>query len=135
MQEPDLDDQLNVIIDHISSETTGAMHKEGITELHHYLKAYPHKKPRVDKILESTGPAFRKYITRALASRAAEDEERNVAVAQTLSRTSPLNPRPLRPLTIYPGLESNGHERSMSISSSTSLRSIDGVRRSQHMDI
>lgn len=135
VQEPDLDDQLNVIIDHISSETTGAMHKEGITELHHYLKAYPHKKPRVDKILESTGPAFRKYITRALASRAAEDEERNVAVAQTLSRTSPLNPRPLRPLTIYPGLESNGHERSMSISSSTSLRSIDGVRRSQHMDI
>ena len=26
------------------------MHKEGITELHHYLKAYPHKKPKVDKI-------------------------------------------------------------------------------------
>ncbi|CDO70805.1 hypothetical protein BN946_scf184798.g121 [Trametes cinnabarina] len=97
VQEPDLDDQLNVIIDHISSETTGAMHKEGITELHHYLKAYPHKKPKVDKILESTGPAFRKYITRALASRAAEDEERNVAVAQTLSR-----------------LESNGRERTMS---------------------
>ncbi|KAI0781028.1 ARM repeat-containing protein [Trametes elegans] len=100
VQEPDLDDQLNTIIDHISSETTGAMHKEGITELHHYLKAYPHKKPRVDKILESTGPAFRKYITRALASRAAEDEERNVAVAQTLSR-----------------LESNGRERTMSSSS------------------
>ncbi|KAJ8463558.1 hypothetical protein ONZ51_g10183 [Trametes cubensis] len=100
VQEPDLDDQLNVIIDHISSETTGAMHKEGITELHHYLKAYPHKKAKVDKILESTGPAFRKYITRALASRAAEDEERNVAVAQTLSR-----------------LESNGRERTMSSSS------------------
>ncbi|KAI8998718.1 ARM repeat-containing protein [Trametes punicea] len=100
VQEPDLDDQLNVIIDHISSETTGAMHKEGITELHHYLKAYPHKKPKVDKILESTGPAFRKYITRALASRAAEDEERNVAVAQTLSR-----------------LESNGRERTTSSSS------------------
>ena len=85
VQEPDLDDQLNTIIDHISSESTGAMHKEGITELHHYLKAYPHKKPKVDKILESTGTAFRKYITRALASRATEDEERNVAVAQTLS--------------------------------------------------
>ncbi|OSD01602.1 ARM repeat-containing protein [Trametes coccinea BRFM310] len=104
VQEPDLDDQLNVIIDHISSETTGAMHKEGITELHHYLKAYPHKKPKVDKILESTGPAFRKYITRALASRAAEDEERNVAVAQTLSR-----------------LESNGRERTMSASSSRDI--------------
>ncbi|KAI0831213.1 ARM repeat-containing protein [Trametes gibbosa] len=104
VQEPDLDDQLNVIIDHISSETTGAMHKEGITELHHYLKAYPHKKPRVDKILESTGPAFRKYITRALASRAAEDEERNAAVAQTLSR-----------------LESNGHERTMSSASNLDM--------------
>ncbi|EJF65775.1 ARM repeat-containing protein [Dichomitus squalens LYAD-421 SS1] len=110
VQEPDLDEQLNTIIDHISSETTGAMHKEGITELHHYLKAYPHKKPKVDKILESTGSAFRKYITRALASRAAEDEERNVAVTQTLSR-----------------LEFNGNgigrERTESISS---LRDLNG---------
>ena len=85
VDEPDPDDQLITIINHISSETTGAMHKEGITELHHFLKAYPHKKPRVDRLLESTGPAFRKYIARALASRAAEDEERNVAVADTLS--------------------------------------------------
>ncbi|KAH9951330.1 ARM repeat-containing protein [Amylocystis lapponica] len=84
--EPDPDEQLHVILRHISSETTGAMHKEGITELHHFLKAYPHKKPKVDKMLESTGTAFRKYITRALASRAAEDEERNVAVANTLSK-------------------------------------------------
>lgn len=61
------------------------MHKEGITELHHYLKEYPHKKAKVDKMLESTGTAFRKYITRALASRAAEDDERTVAVANTLS--------------------------------------------------
>jgi cytoskeleton-associated protein 5 len=36
-------------------------------------------------MLESTGAAFRKYINRALASRAAEDQERNVAVADTLS--------------------------------------------------
>jgi cytoskeleton-associated protein 5 len=85
MQEPDPDAQLLSIIGHISSETTGAMHKEGITELHHFLKAYPHKRPRVEKMLESTGPSFRKYITRALASRAAEDEEREVAVADTLS--------------------------------------------------
>jgi len=92
-KEPDPDDQLNVIIQHISSETTGAMHKEGITELHQYLKAYPHKRAKVDKMLESTGTAFRKYITRALASRAAEDEERTVAVANTLSK-----------------LESNGRE-------------------------
>ncbi|KAI0685747.1 hypothetical protein C8T65DRAFT_701400 [Cerioporus squamosus] len=114
VQEPDLDDQLNTIIDHISSETTGAMHKEGITELHHYLKAYPHKKPKVDKILESTGPAFRKYITRALASRAAEDEERDVAVSQTLSSVE---------------LESNGfgHERTSSISSSSRETNGHGV--------
>ena len=61
------------------------MHKEGITELHHFLKAYPLKRQKVEKLLESTGPAFRKYISRALASRAAEDEERDVAVADTLS--------------------------------------------------
>lgn len=88
-KEPDLDELLTVIIGHISSETTGALHKEGITELHHFLKAHPHKKPRVEKLLEATGPAFRKYITRALASRAAEDEERNVAVANTLSSMVP----------------------------------------------
>ncbi|KAH8117420.1 microtubule associated protein [Phellopilus nigrolimitatus] len=86
VDEPDPDDQLLTIINHISSETTGAMHKEGITELHHFLKAYPHKKPRVDRMLENTGPAFRKYIARALASRAAEDQERTVAVADTLSK-------------------------------------------------
>lgn len=84
-EEPDPDSQLLAIIGHISSETTGALHKEGITELHHFLKAYPHKKPRVEKMLESTGAAFRKYINRALASRASEDRERNVAVADTLS--------------------------------------------------
>ncbi|KAJ3826276.1 microtubule associated protein [Lentinula raphanica] len=86
VEEPDPDAQLLVIIGHISSETTGALHKEGITELHHFLKAYPHKRPRVEKMLESTGAAFRKYINRALASRAAEDEERGVAVADTLSK-------------------------------------------------
>ncbi|GBE82318.1 hypothetical protein SCP_0407020 [Sparassis crispa] len=107
--EPDLDDQLNTIISHISSETTGAMHKEGITELHHFLKAYPHKKPKVDKILESTGTAFRKYITRALASRAAEDEERNVAVANTLSKLeSNQRERALTPPNHFSYLDSNG---------------------------
>ena len=85
IEEPDPDAQLLKIIGHISSETTGAMHKEGITELHQFIKAYPSKKSKVDKMLESTGPAFRKYISRALASRAAEDEERDVAVADTLS--------------------------------------------------
>lgn len=82
----DPDAQLIKIIGNISSETTGALHKEGITQLHKFIKAYPHKKPRVDKMLDSTGPAFRKYIARALASRAAEDDERDVAVADTLSR-------------------------------------------------
>jgi len=89
-EEPDPDAQLLSIIGHISSETTGALHKEGITELHHFLKAYPHKRPRVEKMLESTGAAFRKYINRALASRAAEDQERNVAVASTLSTLTSL---------------------------------------------
>lgn len=89
-EEPDPDAQLLTIIGHISSETTGALHKEGITELHHFLKAYPHKKPRVEKMLESTGAAFRKYINRALASRATEDQERDVAVADTLSSSCSL---------------------------------------------
>ncbi|KAI6106429.1 armadillo-type protein [Pisolithus croceorrhizus] len=93
MEEPDPEAQLITIINHISSETTGAMHKEGITELHHFLKNYPHKRPRVEKLLETTGPAFRKYINRALASRAAEDLERSAAVASTLSK-----------------LEANGHD-------------------------
>jgi cytoskeleton-associated protein 5 len=84
-EEPDPDAQLLVIIGHISSETTGALHKEGITELHQFLKAHPHKRARVEKMLESTGAAFRKYINRALASRAAEDKERTLAVADTLS--------------------------------------------------
>ncbi|KAH9981072.1 armadillo-type protein [Lactifluus volemus] len=92
IEEPDPDAQLLKIIGHISSETTGAMHKEGITELHHFLKAYPQKKNKVDKMLESTGPAFRKYISRALASRAAEDEEREVAVADTLSKLESKSP-------------------------------------------
>ncbi|KAF8163272.1 microtubule associated protein [Crassisporium funariophilum] len=102
VEEPDPDAQLLVIIGHISSETTGALHKEGITELHHFLKAYPHKKARVEKVLESTGAAFRKYINRALASRAAEDQERNVAVADTLSK-----------------LEYNNHEAVANIPSSS----------------
>ena len=97
VEEPDPDAQLLVIIGHISSETTGALHKEGITELHHFLKAYPHKRPRVEKILESTGAAFRKYINRALASRAAEDQERNVAVADTLSSELTVLGIPSRP--------------------------------------
>ncbi|KAI0046098.1 ARM repeat-containing protein [Auriscalpium vulgare] len=109
IEEPDPDAQLIAIIGHISSETTGAMHKEGITELHHFIKAYPHKKPKVDKMLEATGPAFRKYISRALASRAAEDEERDVAVADTLSK-----------------LESNG-QNTMPVSPSRSAFS-DGPR-------
>ncbi|KAF8654073.1 hypothetical protein AX16_003606 [Volvariella volvacea WC 439] len=106
VEEPDPDAQLLVIIGHISSETTGALHKEGITELHHFLKAYPHKRARVDKMLESTGPAFRKYITRALASRAAEDQERNAMVADTLSK-----------------LESNQRDRSNATAPATDITS------------
>lgn len=117
-EEPDLDEQLTVIIRHISSETTGAMHKEGITELHHFLKAYPHKKPKVDKMLESTGPAFRKYITRALASRAAEDQERDVTIANTLSSMCYIFIYSYAwTLTVCLELESNSRERVTSIES------------------
>jgi hypothetical protein len=37
-------------------------------------------------MLDATGPQFRKYIARALASRAAEDEERKTAYTHALSR-------------------------------------------------
>ncbi|KAF9519981.1 hypothetical protein BS47DRAFT_1370532 [Hydnum rufescens UP504] len=87
--EPDPDTKLIEIIGHISSETTGALHKEGITELHHFLKAYPQKRPKVDKMLDATGPQFRKYLARALASRAAEDEDRR---GDTLSRLESSQP-------------------------------------------
>ncbi|KAH0583910.1 hypothetical protein H2248_009502 [Termitomyces sp. 'cryptogamus'] len=98
IEEPDPDAQLLAIIGHISSETTGALHKEGITELHHFLKQYPHKKARVDKLLESTGTAFRKYISRALASRATEDAEREAVVADTLTKLeSSYNETPTSP--------------------------------------
>jgi len=108
-EEPDPDAQLLTIINHISSETTGAMHKEGITELHQFLKAYPHKKPRVEKMLESTGPAFRKYITRALASRAAEDNDRNAAVAHTLSRLESNNRDAASPTPLSPAQSDYSH--------------------------
>ncbi|KAH8099483.1 ARM repeat-containing protein [Cristinia sonorae] len=108
-QEPDLDEQLTVIMNHIASETTGAMHKEGITELHHFLKAYPHKKPKVDKMLDQTGMAFRKYITRALATRAAEDEERNVAVAHTLSKLESNNTQTSAPASYARDIEHPGN--------------------------
>ncbi|KAI0928788.1 hypothetical protein AcV7_008830 [Taiwanofungus camphoratus] len=124
MKEPDLDEELNTIIKHISSETTGAMHKEGITELHHFLKAHPHKKPKVDKLLEQTGTAFRKYITRALASRAAEDDERSVAVANTLSKLeSNGRDRALTPPSYSSTAESSGAMTPTSPISSTSPRS------------
>lgn len=115
VEEPDPDTQLLTIIGHISSETTGALHKEGITELHHFLKAYPHRRPRVEKMLESTGAAFRKYINRALASRAAEDQERDVAVAHTLSK-----------------LESNGGSSSTAMSEVTTIHgNADSVDRQE----
>ncbi|KAH7107844.1 ARM repeat-containing protein [Auriculariales sp. MPI-PUGE-AT-0066] len=94
-EEPDPDVLLLKIIDHISSETTGALHKEGITELYQFLKKYPNRKPKVDKLLEATGPAFRKYIARALASRAAEDPDRELENRSAAAATTgPPNARP-----------------------------------------
>jgi cytoskeleton-associated protein 5 len=93
--EPDPDARLIEIIGHISSEKTGALHKEGITELHHFLKDYPHKKPKVDKLLDATGPQFRKYISRALATRALEDEERGILAADAMPRKSSSVDQPL----------------------------------------
>ncbi|KZO91665.1 ARM repeat-containing protein [Calocera viscosa TUFC12733] len=95
--DPDL--RLMEILDHISSETTGSLHKQGITELYQFLKAYPHKRGKVERMLEKTGPQFKKYITRALASRAEDDEERELVFSDTLSklestvRSTPSSPK------------------------------------------
>jgi cytoskeleton-associated protein 5 len=113
--EPDPDARLIEIIGHISSEKTGALHKEGITELHHFLKEFPHKKPKVDKMLDDTGPQFRKYISRALASRALEDEERGMTT----------------PSDVIPRIESIRQDSAPSSPHRTSPRrsigSIDGI--------
>ncbi|KZT54281.1 ARM repeat-containing protein [Calocera cornea HHB12733] len=82
--DPDL--RLMDILDHISSETTGSLHKQGITELYQFLKAHPHKRTKVDRMLDKTGPQFKKYITRALATRAEDDEERELVFSDTLSK-------------------------------------------------
>ena len=127
VDEPDPDEQLLTIIKHISDEATGAMHKEGITELHHFLKAYPHKKSKVDRMLENTGPAFRKYIARALASRAAEDEERDLVVADTLSSECRSLPKHSRCLTQVLELELNSNAQYGSIAARDSLRRASGA--------
>ncbi|EJT96656.1 ARM repeat-containing protein [Dacryopinax primogenitus] len=88
----DPDQKLIDILDHISSETTGSLHKQGITELYQFLKAHPHKRTRVDRMLDKTGPQFKKYIMRALASRAEDDEERELVFSDTLSKLES-NPR------------------------------------------
>ena len=60
------------------------MHKEGITELHYFLQGYPHKKTKVEKCL-SRRVLHSASISHVPCQRAAEDEEREVAVADTLS--------------------------------------------------
>ncbi|KAF8323194.1 ARM repeat-containing protein [Clavulina sp. PMI_390] len=99
-EEEDVDARLNVILGHISSETTGSMHKEGITQLYHFLKEHPEKQSKVDRMLDSTGPQFRKYLARALASRANEDPELQASRDQSLARleansgtSTPASPR------------------------------------------
>jgi cytoskeleton-associated protein 5 len=117
--EEDPDTQLLTIIGHISSETTGALHKEGITELHQFLKAYPHKRPRVEKMLESTGAAFRKYINRALATRAAEDNDPTLHPSDTLPSEYGFFRAPERPNKYIRARQYTGS----SISSATSVTS------------
>jgi cytoskeleton-associated protein 5 len=80
--------QLAVILGRMTDMSTGHLHKEGVNELYLFLKNYPHMKEKADAKIADTGKAFAKYVQRALATRAAEDSDRNAAVAHTLTSQS-----------------------------------------------
>ncbi|KDN53582.1 ARM repeat-containing protein [Tilletiaria anomala UBC 951] len=54
-----------------------------IKDLYEFTKKYPHKFANVEKALQNTGPIFQRYIKRALARHAAEDEEAGQVEAGT----------------------------------------------------
>ncbi|PWN17789.1 ARM repeat-containing protein [Microstroma glucosiphilum] len=48
--------------------------RKAIKDLYEFQKRYPHKANSIERSLQSTGPIFQRYIKRALANHAAEDE-------------------------------------------------------------
>ncbi|CAO1622080.1 unnamed protein product [Sympodiomycopsis kandeliae] len=48
--------------------------RKAIKDLYEFQKKYPSKQSHIDRSLQGTGPIFQRYIKRALANHAAEDE-------------------------------------------------------------
>jgi cytoskeleton-associated protein 5 len=48
--------------------------RKAIKDLYEFQKRHPHKANSIERSLQSTGPIFQRYIKRALANHAAEDE-------------------------------------------------------------
>jgi cytoskeleton-associated protein 5 len=76
---PDKDDteaavnaELRSIFDRIAQK---AESRAAIKDLYLFQRRYPQKEANIQRSLESTGPIFQKFIKRALANHAAEDEQ------------------------------------------------------------
>lgn len=63
--------EIRDIFDRISKKDAS---RDAIRDLYEFQKRYPHKQGMIQRSLEQTGPIFQRYIKRALANHAAEDE-------------------------------------------------------------
>jgi len=64
--------ELRGIFDRIAHKSES---RAAIKDLYLFQRRHPHKEANIQRSLESTGPIFQKFIKRALANHAAEDEE------------------------------------------------------------
>lgn len=64
--------ELRAIFDRIAQKSES---RSAIKDLYLFQRRFPHKEANIQRSLESTGPIFQKFIKRALANHAAEDEE------------------------------------------------------------
>lgn len=63
--------ELRDIFDRISQKDQS---RAAIRDLYEYQKRHPHKHASIERSLQNTGPIFQRYIKRALANHAAEDQ-------------------------------------------------------------
>lgn len=80
--------EVKAIFERISSKSEA---RAAIRDLYHFQRKHPDKDAYVQSSLEKTGPIFQKFIKRALANHAAEDEDNSLVStpqARTLSMIS-----------------------------------------------
>lgn len=70
--------ELRAIFERISQKEQSRL---AIRQLYEFQKRHPHKQASIERSLQNTGPIFQRYIKRALANHAAEDEEASAAEA------------------------------------------------------